>query len=81
MTAIFRLVEQCLNQVRHRVSQLIVIYSVNTLCWPQLDHTDLNVNIKEHSCYGNPAVVPSNFAATSICTVLTLRQDSSTWYK
>jgi len=60
MTAIFRLVEQCLNQVGHHVSQLIVIYSVN--------HTDLNVNIKEHSCYGNTAVMPGNFAVTSICT-------------
>ena len=68
MTAIFRLATQCLNQVCHRVPQLILIYSVNILCWSQLNHTDLNVNIKEHSCYGNTAVMRSNFAATSICT-------------
>ena len=68
MTAIFQLVEHCLDQVRHRVSQLIVIYSVNIFCWSQLSYTDLNVNIKEHGRYGNTALMPSNFAATSICT-------------
>lgn len=66
MTATFRRVAQCLKQVRHRVSRLILrhVYSVNILCWSQFNHTELNVNIKEHSCYGNTALMPSNFAAT-----------------